>query len=58
VKTVANETTPEEGTWTDHQVSRQIAEEAGRLLIDLRRSVLSQLMNGGCETRGTHARTR
>ncbi|MFZ0130236.1 MAG: 3'(2'),5'-bisphosphate nucleotidase CysQ [Candidatus Dormiibacterota bacterium] len=38
MKTVADETTPEEGTWTDHEVSRQIAEEAGRLLMELRRS--------------------
>ena len=39
MKTIADEITSEEGTWTDHEVSRQIADEAGRLLIDLRRSV-------------------
>ena len=39
VKTVADETTPEESTWSDHEVSRQIAAEAGRLLVELRRSV-------------------
>jgi 3'(2'), 5'-bisphosphate nucleotidase len=39
VKTVADETTPAESTWNDHEVSRQIAAEAGRLLVDLRRSV-------------------
>jgi 3'(2'), 5'-bisphosphate nucleotidase len=38
VKTVADETTPAESTWNDHEVSRQIAAEAGRLLVDLRRS--------------------
>jgi 3'(2'), 5'-bisphosphate nucleotidase len=35
----ADETRPEESTWNDHEVSRQIAAEAGRLLVELRRSV-------------------
>lgn len=39
MKTVADETTPGESTWNDHEVSRQIAAEAGRLLMDLRGSV-------------------
>ena len=39
MKTVVDETTPAESTWNDHEVSRQIAAEAGRLLVDLRRSV-------------------
>ncbi len=37
--TAADETTPEESTWTDHEVSREIASEAGRLLVELRLSV-------------------
>ena len=33
---VADTTTPEESTWNDHEVSRQIAGEAGLLLVGLR----------------------
>jgi 3'(2'), 5'-bisphosphate nucleotidase len=39
VKTAADEPTPEESPWTDHEVSREIASEAGRLLVELRLSV-------------------
>jgi 3'(2'), 5'-bisphosphate nucleotidase len=39
VKTAADEPTPEESAWTDHEVSREIASEAGRLLVELRLSV-------------------
>jgi 3'(2'), 5'-bisphosphate nucleotidase len=39
VKTEVDERAPEESTWSDHEVSRQIATEAGRLLVELRRSV-------------------
>lgn len=35
----ADEMRPEESSWNDHEVSRQIAAEAGRLLVELRRSV-------------------
>ncbi len=38
MKTAADETTPE-SAWTDHEVSREIASEAGRLLVELRLSV-------------------
>lgn len=33
-----DESTPVEADWDDHEVSRQLATEAGRLLLDLRRS--------------------
>jgi 3'(2'), 5'-bisphosphate nucleotidase len=36
VQPVADATTPEESTWNDHEVSRQIACEAGDLLVALR----------------------
>jgi len=39
VKTDMDYTAPSESTWSDHEVSRQIATEAGRLLVDLRRSI-------------------
>src|SRR5579864_1054974 len=39
VKTDMDNTAPSESTWSDHEVSRQIATEAGRLLVDLRRSI-------------------
>lgn len=39
MKTAADEPTPEESAWTDHEVSREIASEAGRLLVELRLSV-------------------
>ena len=39
MNTAVDETAPRESTWTDHEVSRQIAAEAGRLLVELRRSV-------------------
>lgn len=36
---VVDETTPKQSPLNDHEVSRQIAAEAGRLLVELRRSV-------------------
>jgi 3'(2'), 5'-bisphosphate nucleotidase len=39
VKTDQDEAEPVESTWSDHEVSRQIATEAGHLLIELRDSV-------------------
>jgi 3'(2'), 5'-bisphosphate nucleotidase len=39
VKTFRDQPTPDESSWTDHEVSRQVAAEAGRLLVELRRSV-------------------
>jgi 3'(2'), 5'-bisphosphate nucleotidase len=38
VKTDVDNVAATESTWSDHEVSRQIATEAGRLLVDLRRS--------------------
>jgi 3'(2'), 5'-bisphosphate nucleotidase len=38
VKTDVDKTAPTESTWSDHEVSRHIAAEAGRLLVELRRS--------------------
>jgi 3'(2'), 5'-bisphosphate nucleotidase len=37
-RSVTNVKTPGESTWTDHDVSRQVAKEAGLLLVELRRS--------------------
>jgi 3'(2'), 5'-bisphosphate nucleotidase len=37
-RSVTDVTAPGESTWTDHDVSRQIATEAGLLLVELRRS--------------------
>jgi 3'(2'), 5'-bisphosphate nucleotidase len=37
-RSVTDMTAPGESTWTDHDVSRQIATEAGLLLVELRRS--------------------
>jgi 3'(2'), 5'-bisphosphate nucleotidase len=39
VKTDVDKTAPAESTWSDHEVSRQIATEAGRLLVELRHSI-------------------
>jgi 3'(2'), 5'-bisphosphate nucleotidase len=39
VKTDVDRAAPAESTWSDHEVSRQIASEAGRLLVELRHSI-------------------
>ena len=39
VKTHVDGAAPAESTWSDHEVSRQIASEAGRLLVELRHSI-------------------
>jgi 3'(2'), 5'-bisphosphate nucleotidase len=39
LKTAVDEAFAEEPSWTDHEVSRHLAAEAGRLLVELRRSL-------------------